>query len=219
MDQDPELETELFERETSEDLERSHEKNKHSHSHKSPDNSKFRWRPLFLAGLGIFVLIIALALLFMDWNKKSREDLNSIKVRLEEMERQLVQLESMDEKIDRLNGVVVTNIRDLKNHIEKSNNWHVYMGELLNKQVKRIDSLEKRPAPAAIKTKAPRAVIGEPAHKIKDRYHEVRSGETLYKIAKKYGMSVDELCRLNNISSNQTILPGQKLLVSSETNQ
>jgi len=114
MDQNPELETELFERETSEDLERSHEENKHFRAHKSPDNSKFQWRPLFLAGLGIFVLIIALALLFMDWNKKSREDLNSIKVRLEEMERQLVQLESMDEKIDRLNGVVVTNIRDLQ---------------------------------------------------------------------------------------------------------
>ncbi|MCD6407728.1 LysM peptidoglycan-binding domain-containing protein, partial [bacterium] len=43
-------------------------------------------------------------------------------------------------------------------------------------------------------------------------YHTVKKGENLYIIAKKYGTSVNNLKRLNNIKSS-VILPGQKLLV------
>jgi LysM repeat protein len=51
-----------------------------------------------------------------------------------------------------------------------------------------------------------------------ERYHEVRPGETLYRIAKTYGFSVDELCRLNDISPDEIgdIQPGRRLLVSSK---
>lgn len=58
-----------------------------------------------------------------------------------------------------------------------------------------------------------------PLAQTKNRYHEVQHGETLYRIAKKYGISVQELCRLNDINSNEIIQPVQKLLVSSEKNQ
>jgi LysM repeat protein len=44
-------------------------------------------------------------------------------------------------------------------------------------------------------------------------YHEVQKGESLYKIAKLYNMSVDALKKLNNIS-NDALNIGQKLLVS-----
>ncbi|MBW2058690.1 MAG: LysM peptidoglycan-binding domain-containing protein [Deltaproteobacteria bacterium] len=33
-------------------------------------------------------------------------------------------------------------------------------------------------------------------------------------MAKTYGVTVDELCRLNNITKDQTIYPGQKILVA-----
>jgi LysM repeat protein len=46
------------------------------------------------------------------------------------------------------------------------------------------------------------------------RYHTVRKGETLYGISKKYGISKEELRKLNNLSANQTLRAGQKLLVS-----
>jgi LysM repeat protein len=45
------------------------------------------------------------------------------------------------------------------------------------------------------------------------QYHRVRKGESLYRIGRKYGVSIRELCRLNNISSNRAIHPGQKLIV------
>ncbi|MGD9039456.1 MAG: LysM domain-containing protein [Desulfobacteraceae bacterium] len=46
-------------------------------------------------------------------------------------------------------------------------------------------------------------------------YHEVRRGETLSRIAQKYGLSVERLCRLNKITSKTVIRPGQRLLISS----
>ena len=44
--------------------------------------------------------------------------------------------------------------------------------------------------------------------------HKVRKGESLYTIAKKHGVTVDKLCRLNNISKRTTLRPGQILKYS-----
>ncbi len=46
------------------------------------------------------------------------------------------------------------------------------------------------------------------------RVYKVRSGDTLSKIAKKYGLTVDRLCRLNNISKRKALKPGQILKCS-----
>ena len=46
------------------------------------------------------------------------------------------------------------------------------------------------------------------------RYHTVHKGETLFKISKKYGITVEELSKLNGLSRSQPIRTGQKLLVS-----
>lgn len=42
-------------------------------------------------------------------------------------------------------------------------------------------------------------------------YHKVKKGETLQSIARKHGMTVDELCRLNGIGRNIKLNPGQIL--------
>ncbi len=46
------------------------------------------------------------------------------------------------------------------------------------------------------------------------RYHMVGKGETLFGISKKYGITVEELRKLNGLSPNQPLRTGQKLLVS-----
>ena len=48
----------------------------------------------------------------------------------------------------------------------------------------------------------------------KGTYHEVRPGESFYRIAQQHGITVDELLRLNHLTKKQTIYPGQKLLVA-----
>jgi membrane-bound lytic murein transglycosylase D len=63
----------------------------------------------------------------------------------------------------------------------------------------------KPPVPAAQRAPEPEA-----------RHHTVRKGETLGGIASRYGMSVEQLRRLNNIRGN-TIQIGQKLVVKRTT--
>ena len=48
----------------------------------------------------------------------------------------------------------------------------------------------------------------------RSKVYKVRQGDTLGKIAKKYGISVDRLCRLNHISRSKTLKPGQILKCS-----
>jgi len=62
-------------------------------------------------------------------------------------------------------------------------------------------------------TQSVSATSKEPSPPTKERYHLVRSGDTLYGIAKQNSISVDELCRLNNITKTDPIHPGQKLMV------
>ena len=59
----------------------------------------------------------------------------------------------------------------------------------------------------------------KPTALVENGYHEVQPGDTLFGIALQYGISVDELCRLNDITPEQLIYPGQKLLVSPSLHQ
>jgi murein DD-endopeptidase MepM/ murein hydrolase activator NlpD len=45
----------------------------------------------------------------------------------------------------------------------------------------------------------------------KRKYHVVRRGDTLSAIARRYGTSVRSLCRLNGISANNVLRPGQRV--------
>ncbi len=49
--------------------------------------------------------------------------------------------------------------------------------------------------------------------------HKVEKGETYYSISRKYGISVDELCSANNISTNDVLKVGQSLVIPSKDEQ
>ncbi|MBL4656441.1 MAG: peptidoglycan DD-metalloendopeptidase family protein [Flavobacteriales bacterium] len=46
------------------------------------------------------------------------------------------------------------------------------------------------------------------------KYHRVTRGEFLYLISKQYGISINQLCKLNGISRNSILRVGQKLRIS-----
>ena len=46
------------------------------------------------------------------------------------------------------------------------------------------------------------------------RYHKVAKGETLAAIARKRGTTIDKICKLNHISKNMRVKPGQILRYS-----
>ena len=57
------------------------------------------------------------------------------------------------------------------------------------------------------------AAAREAAAKAAMRYHTVKSGDTLSGIARKYGTSVKELCRLNGIKETTILQIGRRLRV------
>lgn len=83
-------------------------------------------------------------------------------------------------------GVTVNQIKE----VNKLNNNTLSIGELLYIPTKETETIEK------------------------DVY-TVKNGDTLYSIARKYNLSVDELKKLNNLTNN-TLSIGQKLFVSKE---
>ena len=44
-------------------------------------------------------------------------------------------------------------------------------------------------------------------------YHTIKSGDILGKIASRYGVSIDQICKLNNISRNTVLRIGKRLRV------
>jgi RND family efflux transporter MFP subunit len=102
---------------------------------------------------------------------------------------------------------------ELEKQVSKSQESGLQLGSYVTRSLKErpqeTDQVKKRAASAG----------GIPTGQVGKQYHEVQSGESLYLIAMKYGLSVDELCRLNNINPRQIIRPGQKLLFTLEKQQ
>lgn len=73
--------------------------------------------------------------------------------------------------------------------------------------------VKKAKAKAKIKTKA-KSSSTEETTGAPSKYHTVKKGDTLYSISKKYGTTVDNLCRMNNLKKNSVISIGKKLKVN-----
>jgi membrane-bound lytic murein transglycosylase D len=76
----------------------------------------------------------------------------------------------------------------------------------------RVNLLEKQMDSMHLRQKVT-TVRSKPVHK--KRYYEVKEGDTLYRISRKYGLSVEELIRMNDLDEEDlSIMPGERLLVS-----
>ena len=90
----------------------------------------------------------------------------------------------------------------------------------LEKQIAELQekTTAPRPAPVAVQKLAPAAAPpaspSKPAASAEKQYHTVQKGESLSGIAAKYGISMEELRKLNNLPADKSIRIGQKLLVS-----
>ena len=83
----------------------------------------------------------------------------------------------------------------------------------VNALAKKVESLEKQKQPTA-ESKAKPSPPSKQVVSTEKKYHTVQKGETLSGISKKYGISLEELRKQNNLSENQRIHTGQKLRVS-----
>jgi LysM repeat protein len=116
---------------------------------------------------------------------------------------------ALDQKIVSLERQVV----DLQGKLGPAGPDSAFL-QRLEALAQKVEALEKR-AQSTVELKS-KPAPSKPAVTTQKRYHTVQKGETLYRISKKYGITVEELRKLNNLSANQSVRTGQKLLISLE---
>jgi LysM repeat protein len=135
--------------------------------------------------VGIVLLSVILFLFGGCSREESKEDMSLVNGKLEQLEKKIAQLEA---QFSETNESVTT------------------LGSYVTYLEERIEKLNKE----SEKASHPK----EPPSRKNEQYHKVVRGDTLYSISKKYGLSVDEIRRLNNLSDSKPIQPGQKLMVT-----
>ena len=169
-----------------------------------------RSKGLMLGGVVVLLLIILIVVVFRGRTERSPGDVVSTQARLSQLEQRITHLEAMEDKIIFLEKQE----KGLQQALAEANQSRRSLKEQLETLTQRSGSLKKDPASRSAKAKTPSGIQSKPAGKAKEKYHVVRRGDTLFRISRKYGISMDELCRLNNITPKRIIKTGQKLLVA-----
>jgi cell division protein FtsB len=214
MDDNQDEEIQEFMEEIADDLGFTPE-HKETRGQKASNGHRVSKKTLFLGAVCIVLLILLIALLLRGDTGLSRKDLTPIQVKLDLLDERLKRLEGMESRI----GFLENQETELQQFISDIDRSGRSMAEQVDQITERVDELEKGMASVPPKPEVPKPVQAKPLPSAKKRYHEVHPGETLYRIAQKYRMSVGELCRLNKIAPDQAIYPGQKLLVAPDVRQ
>lgn len=183
-----------------------------------------RGKLLILGGLGIAVLVI-LGIIFSSGKETlSERQLQDILARLDILESRLVGLESLEggrqQSLARMQGdfsILTMRVDKLSREMKEQ-----FAGPTQGRQQTATapPPRQEQPAaqppaskPAAPAAQAqPRPAAAAPAA-AKPVLHEVRAGETLFRISRTYDVSVDEIRQLNKIGANDLIHPGQILTI------
>jgi len=168
--------------------------------------------------LGVIAVCIAIILIvFFSRNDDERfaGKQPAIQARLNQLERRITQLESIQERLSYLEQREKSLSKDIANY-DRARGPLIDRLNTLSEIVKR---LEKTSVTVTAKTGTSLTSQRGTFPLSEGGYHVVKTGDTLYWIAQHYGTSVEKLCRLNKISSDHIIHPGQKLLVTPDGTQ
>ncbi len=146
----------------------------------------------------ILVLIFVVGILYFLGKRPTGREASSLQLKVTTLEQKIAGLEK---QLAELQGKMSTSAPDQA------------LLQRVDALAKKVEALEKQKQPTA-ESKAKPSPSPKQAVSAEKQYHTVQKGESLYGISKKYGISVEELRKQNNLSVDQPLRPGQKLLVS-----
>ncbi|WP_051822502.1 LysM peptidoglycan-binding domain-containing protein [Desulfonatronum thiodismutans] len=202
------------------------------------DTLEGRGKYVILGGVGLFVLVLLVIIASSGGGSKSDRDLHDILARLEVIETKLVGLENQEsgrqQALVRMQGdfsILTMRVDKLSREMKEQAAESTPRPEQRQaatqparqqpapqpvqqpaqqpaqpRQQQAVATPSPAPQPAPGPTEQQRPAASRPVT------HEVQPGETLFRISRAYGVSVDDLRRLNNISGDR-INPGQVLKV------
>lgn len=174
-------------------------------SHRFPAGDQFWKKPIFLGGAGVILLLFIITLVLTAGGKQDRpQNLQEIFSRLDQMDNQLAILESRIKDQEQEMRLIQEADSKLSQGLQEFGQDLRNMQEKLQSVSQDLSKLESR-APTE-------SAVPEDNDYI---YHEVQSGENLYRISQHYETSVQKIRELNGLGPDEPILPGQKLKVGS----
>ena len=142
---------------------------------------------------GILVVVIFVGGLFGCSDEKVSRDVSSIKSRLEKIEDRLASIEKSAKRV----GLLEAEFQKLQQSMER---WE--------------RAITARLAPVSKKRTGSRTKAATRKKKgSKQKYYVVEKGDSLFRVAQKHQMTLDQLCQLNKITMKTVVHPGDKLLV------
>ncbi len=168
--------------------------------------------PFGLIAVVIFALIVLFVLLFIPKNEKriDMKQVQALETRLTHLEEAFDKYQGTIQRISRLESTM-----EKKDRLEKRLSRVEGSMLLKMKRVeKKINELAQKKAETASKQTTKQAVTPAIQKTAKKKNHTVQKGETIYSICRKYGLEEEELRRLNKLSADATIHPGQKLIIT-----
>ncbi len=185
------------------------------------ETGKKSLKPIMVAGGGLLVAVIVV-LMFVSGSPRSadRDLVKSLEGRVKQIEEKLAKLEWIDTgmaRLDRREKDVVA-LTERLNQIEAGLNKKIdQIGrEAAKPPAKTTEAPAPKSEPGPAKAEAPPVKTAPPPAKAAAapaKTHEVQKGETLYGISRRYGMTVDQVMKLNHLTPKDPIKPGQKLLL------
>jgi LysM repeat protein len=170
--------------------------------------------PFVIGGLGLVVIVVMVILILSrPKNTVDQEYLGSLEKRMQQLEKKLASIGVMDQIIKRLGNQE----QDMDLLDKKINRFESSVGTQIDQIIKELGALHQKtsqiaasraPQPETVAKKQPLASKkAVPA----SQYHQVQAGETLFRISRRYGLSVQQLRTYNDLAPNAAIYPGQKL--------
>ena len=180
--------------------------------------------------IAIVCLIIVFAVFANVGDKVTVEDINPLMGRLDKLEKNIANHEEIKSNIAQLTKQIKT-LQESMASLEQNGSS---ISKELGKVNKQLVLLKSKSAPVSAPNKAATpavavekksivenkviaekkpAVEKKAAPQPKRVYHDVKQGETLFAIARQYGVTIDDLYSLNKLSENNPISPGQKIIV------
>ena len=147
----------------------------------------------------ILVLIFAGGILYFLTKRPTSREAEPLQSKLTALEQKIAGLEK---QLAELQGKIGTSAPDPA------------LLQRVDALAQKVEALEKQKRPTVESKAKPSFPPSKPAVSTEKQYHTVQRGETLYGISKQYGISMAELRKLNNLSADQPLRTGQKLVVS-----
>lgn len=168
------------------------------------------FKHIYIAIGGFLILIVlSVVLIARTYSLAEKVQLLALESRLEQLESRLGSIEGeggLSQTAGPGNQLILIT--------ERLDQLEANMTARINSMANQLNTAPAKPVAAA--TPKTEAAVPAPAPKkeTKAKIHTVKQGDTLYRISRRYNLSVEQLRQYNKLNSKASIYPGQKLNIA-----